>query len=62
MQVVKKSNGDTIVRETIFDKGDFFFFFFMWVILLKNDENVIYNDQPYFEEPIQDNQNFGLND
>ena len=27
-----------------------------------NDENVVYNDQPYFLEPIEDNQNFGLDD
>ena len=58
MQEVKKSNGDTIVRETIFDKGDFL----CVGNSANNDKNVIYNDQPYFEEPIQDNQNFGLDD
>ena len=45
------------MRETIDDEGDFFF-----CNSTNNDENVVYNDQPYFEQPIQDNQNFGLND
>jgi len=28
-------------------------------VAANNNNNVVYN-QPYFEEPIQDNQNFGL--
>ena len=41
--------------------GNFFFFFFLGNSA-NNDENVVYNDQPYFLEPIEDNQNFGLDD
>lgn len=29
------------------------------VMISDNVESVVYNDQPYFEEPSQDNQNFG---
>ena len=49
------------MRETIDNEGDFFYFF-LFCNYANNDENVVYNDQPYFEEPIQDNQNFGLDD
>ena len=31
-------------------------------VAANNDNNVVYNDQLYFEEPIQDNQNFVLDD
>ena len=31
-------------------------------VATNNDENVVYDNQPNFEEPIQDNQNFGLDD
>ena len=31
-------------------------------VLTNNDNNAIYNDQLYFEEPIQDNQNFVIDD
>ena len=31
-------------------------------VAANNDENVVYDNQPNFEEPIQDNQNFGLDD
>ena len=55
---IEKFNGETSVRETIDNEGDFFLF----CNYANNDENVVYNDQPYFEEPIQDNQNFGLDD
>ena len=61
MQEIEKFNGDTSVRETIDNEGDFFFIF-LFCNYANNDENVVYNDQPYFEKPIQDNQNFGLDD
>ena len=28
-------------------------------VVSNNVENVVYDDQPYFEKPSQDNQNFG---
>jgi len=31
-------------------------------VAANNDENVVYDNQPNFEEPIQDKQNFGLDD
>ena len=31
-------------------------------VVANNDENLVSNDQPYFEELSQDNQNFGFND
>ena len=31
-------------------------------VLTNNDNNAIYNDQLYFEKPIQDNQSLGLDD
>ena len=31
-------------------------------VAANNDKNVVYDNQPNFEEPIQDNQNFGLDD
>ena len=39
-----------------------FLFLFFLGNSANNDENVVYNDQPYFLEPIEDNQNFGLDD
>ena len=51
------------MRETIDNEGGFLFYFiYLFCNYANNDENVVYNDQPYFEEPIQDNQNFGLDD
>ena len=55
----EKSDNDATFRETINDKCDFLFYFSNSA---NNDKNVVYNDQPYFEEPIQDNPNFGLDD
>jgi len=37
-------------------------FLFYFSNSTNNDKNIVYNDQPYFEEPIRDNQNFGLDD
>ena len=31
-------------------------------VVANNDENVVYNEQPYFEKSNQDDQNFGLED
>ena len=31
-------------------------------VAANNDENVVYNEQPYFEKSNQDDQNFGLKD
>ena len=58
MREIEKFNSDNSVRETIDNECDFFLF----CNCANNDENVVYNNQPYFEEPIQDNQNFGLDD
>ena len=59
MREVEKSDGDTTMRETIEDESNYFFF----VIPLTMIRILfIINNQLYFEESIQDNQNFNLDD
>ena len=31
-------------------------------VTTNHDENIVYNDQPYFNKPNQENQNFSLDD
>ena len=42
---------------------------FLWLsngwcghVAANNNDKIVYNDQPYLKEPIQDNKNFGLDD
>ena len=61
MQEDEKLNNEATMRETIDNNGNYLMDA-VGHMVVNNDNNVIYNYQPYFEEPIKYNPNFGLDD
>ena len=61
MQEAEKLDNEASVRETI-DNNNNYLMDDAGHMVANNDNDVVYNYQPYFEEPIKYIPNFGLDD